>query len=74
MREESMPVPDLIVGKLRCAQLPAKLAPLLADLARPPTRATGSRPDIDPFVAVALKETTARIAGDDDLAAVLADH
>ena len=31
----SMPVPDLIVGKLGCAQLPAELAPLLADLARP---------------------------------------
>ena len=70
----SMPVPDLIVGKLRCAQLPAELAPLLADLARPPTRATGSRPGIDPFVAVALQETTARVAGDDDPAGLAPDH
>ena len=42
-----MPVPDLIVG-------PAELAPVLADFAHPPTLAPGLRPDIDPFVAVAL--------------------
>jgi hypothetical protein len=44
-----MPVPDLIVGKLRCAKLPAGLEPLVADLPRPPTLATGSPPDIDAF-------------------------
>ena len=70
----SMPVPDLIVGKLRCAQLPAELAPLLVDLARPPTLATSLRPDIDPNVAVALQEATAPIAGDDDPAVLAVDH
>jgi len=38
-----------------------ELMPVLADLACPPTLATGSRPDIDPFVAVALQEATARM-------------
>ena len=62
-----MPVPDLIVG-------PAELAPVLANLARPPTLAPGLRPDIDPFVAVALEHATAGIAGDDDPAVLAADQ
>jgi hypothetical protein len=69
-----MPVPDLIVGKLRYAHLAAELAPVLADLARLPTFLTSSRPDIDPFVAVALQEATAPIAGDDDPAVMAVDH
>jgi hypothetical protein len=32
------------------------------------------RPHIDPFVAIALQEATARIAGDDDPAGLALDH
>jgi hypothetical protein len=61
-----MPVPNLIVGKLRCAHLPAELVPVPADFARPPTLAPGLRPDIDQFVAVALERAIAGITVDDD--------
>ena len=64
----------LIFGKLGCAQHPAELIPILADLASPPTLATGSRPEIDPFVAVALQQATAGIADDDDPAVLAVDH
>ena len=69
-----MPAPDLIVGKLRYAHLPAELVPVPADFARAPTLAPGLRPDIDPLVAVALREATAGIAGNDDPAVLAADH
>ena len=69
-----MPVPDLIAGELRCAQLPAELAPVLADLARLPALAFSWRPDIDPIVAVALRDVTTRIAGEDDPAGLAVDH
>jgi hypothetical protein len=44
-----MPAPDLIVGKLRCAHLPAELAPVLADL----EAAAGIAGDDDPAVLAA---------------------
>ena len=69
-----MPAPDLIFGKVRYTSGPAELAPVLADLAHPPTLAPGLRPDIDPFVAVALERATAGIAGDDDPAVLAADQ
>ena len=69
-----MPAPDLIVGKARYTHGPAELAPVLADLAHPPTLAPGLRSDIDQFVAVALERATAGIAGDDDPAVLATDQ
>jgi hypothetical protein len=69
-----MPVPDLIVRKLTCAHLPAKLVPVLADLAHPPTLVPGLRPDIDPFVAVALERAIAGITVDDDPVVLAVDQ
>jgi hypothetical protein len=69
-----MPAPDLIVGKLRCAHLPAELAPVLADLAHPPTVTLGLQPELRPTFAIALREAAAGIAGDDDPAVLAADH
>ena len=61
-----MPAPDLIFGKVRYTSGPAELAPVLANLARPPTLAPCLRPDVDPFVAIALEGAIARITIDDD--------
>ena len=69
-----MPAPDLIVGKVRYTHEPAELAPVLADLAHPPTLAPGLRSDIDQFVAVALERATAGIAGDDDPVVLAVDQ
>ena len=67
-------LPELIVGNLRCARLAAELRPVLADLARQPTVALGSQPDLHPLVAVGLRKATAGIADDDDPSVLAVDH